>query len=410
MKVFYRIAILLSFIWCQNIKILAQNPNLGSAQSFVIFTGVGDFNVTGAANVTGDVGTDFGTFVGFPPGILTGQKYVSDASSAQAMIDVGLVYADLATRTCTTNIGVGMGTGQILTPGVYCTGGAATLDGLLIFDAQNISNALFIIQIDGAFASTSTASISLINGASSCNIYWQVNGMFTLEDESDFKGTALVTGAVSLLGNAVLEGRVLVTSGAINMDANIVVPCDMLLPMQLISFEAKLSQNSDKVILGWQTASEINSSHFIIEKSSDGLDFTPIGQINAMGNSQSLASYTFYDDFPCDSFNYYRLNQFDIDGNHMYSYTRMVYYTVTIIDVVIFPNPFSNEITIKTNGEKGNNNMNLSLYQPNGQKVSDITFSEMVFTFKTNHLIPGQYFYIITKDKKRIKTGTLVSL
>ena len=86
------------------------------------------------------------------------------------------------------------------------------------------------------------------------------------------------------------------------------------------------------------------------------------------------------------------------------------YYPVTTIDVVIFPNPFSNEITIKTNGEKGNNNMNLSLYQPNGQKVSDITFSEMVFTFKTNHLIPGQYFYIITKDKKRIKTGTLISL
>ena len=411
MKVFNRITLLIFFIWFQATIIFAQNPNLGSAEGFAVFTGVGDFNVTRAANVTGDVGTSSGTFVGFPPGILIGQKHVADANSAQVMIDVGLLYADLVSRTCTTPIGIGMGIGQILTPGVYCTGGATTLDGILIFDAQNIPNALFIIKIDGAFATTSTASISLINGAASCNIFWQVNGMLTLADGSAFKGTAVIEGASSLLGNASVEGRVLVTSGAINMEANVVVPCQLLLPVQLISFEAKLNKNSDKVMLSWQTASEINSSHFMVEKSSDGLEFKGIGKITAMGNSHSLASYTFNDDFPCDSFNYYRLNQYDNDGSNVYSFTRMVYYSHSSVSVIIFPNPFSNEITIQLNEVTGNyDNFNLTLYRSNGQKVSDFNFSEKVITLKTSHFLPGQYFYIITKDNKLQKTGTLVSM
>jgi Ice-binding-like len=182
--------------------LFGQAPNLGAAADFALFTAAGAINNTGTTVITGDIGTNVGAFNGFPPGIINGQTHVADAVSAQAASDLALAYGSISPITCGLVLSTTMGSGQLLTPNVYCLGAASTLNGELTLDAQNNPNAIFIFKIDGAFATSTNAKVTLINGANYCNIYWQINGMVTLANGTIFKGNILANGAISLLGNA----------------------------------------------------------------------------------------------------------------------------------------------------------------------------------------------------------------
>lgn len=210
-----------------------QAPNLGSSANFAVFTAVGAFSNDGATVVTRDIGTDVGAFTGFPPGVVFGQIHVADAISAQAAIDVDVAYGFLSAVTCGLVIGTSLGGGQILTPNVYCTGAASTLDGDLILDADCDPNGLFIIKIDGAFSSTVLSRVILRNSASLCNVYWQINGAVELGENFIFRGNIPANGAISLLDGTALFGRALSREGAIDLHNN-VVDFNMLPAAQII--------------------------------------------------------------------------------------------------------------------------------------------------------------------------------
>jgi hypothetical protein len=84
------------------------------------------------------------------------------------------------------------------------------------------------------------------------------------------------------------------------------------LPVELISFTGKKQTNSN--ILYWSTASEYNTSHFIIEKSEDGVVWNNIGLVQSAGNSTQRLDYSLEDKNVSQVINYYRLHQYDIDG------------------------------------------------------------------------------------------------
>ena len=198
----------------------SQAPDLGVATSFAAFTAAGAFDNLGPSSIIGDIGTHVGAFSGFPPGVVMGDIHVADAVSAQAAVDVDAAYGAVAALTCGAVIGVTLGNGQTLTPNIYCTGAASTLNGNLTLNGQGDPDALFIFQIDGAFATSTFSSVTLINGASLCNVYWQVNGQFDLGDFSLFRGTLLVNGAINLLEGSDLIGRALSREGAISLFSN----------------------------------------------------------------------------------------------------------------------------------------------------------------------------------------------
>ncbi|MGB4847877.1 MAG: ice-binding family protein, partial [Saprospiraceae bacterium] len=200
-----------------------QTPDLGTASGFALFTAVGAFSNIGAATiVTGDVGTNVGAFSAFPPGTLIGQEHVVDPVSVTAATDVDVAYMYLDQLTCDSVIGVTLGNSQVLPPHVYCIGAATSLNADLILDGKGDPNALFIFEIDGALSTSTHANVVLINSASLCNVYWQVNGAFSLGDSSVFRGTLLVNGAINLLEGSSLLGRGLSRSGAIGLHNNIV--------------------------------------------------------------------------------------------------------------------------------------------------------------------------------------------
>ncbi len=94
------------------------------------------------------------------------------------------------------------------------------------------------------------------------------------------------------------------------------------LPVKLSSWEAIPSNN--KVKLQWTSSSEINTSHFIVERSADGVQYTSLATVNAAGNSQSTQQYSTVDNNPLPGKSFYRLKMVDIDEKFEYSPVRVV--------------------------------------------------------------------------------------
>jgi surface protein len=105
-------------------------------------------------------------------------------------------------------------------------------------------------------------------------------------------------------------------------------------------------QTPGRVRLNWSTASEQNSSHFEIERSANGIEFTQIGHVTAAGNSQSVSNYEYVDAQPLNGVSYYRLRQ--VDQNGVYSFSRVLqlkYQTTTAARIV--PNPTDGPINLQ---------------------------------------------------------------
>ena len=85
------------------------------------------------------------------------------------------------------------------------------------------------------------------------------------------------------------------------------------LPVELLYFKATCDKGSTR--LDWATASETNSSHFIIQRSSDATTWTDLGRVAAAGHSHRVTEYTFSDQRPAtEGTTYYRALQFEQDG------------------------------------------------------------------------------------------------
>ncbi len=95
------------------------------------------------------------------------------------------------------------------------------------------------------------------------------------------------------------------------------------LPVDLISFTAKGNQHME-IDLDWSTASEENNSHFEIEHSTNGRDFTYIDKVIGVGTTSEIQNYQFTHTDAATGKNYYRLLQVDFDGAFEYSSVAVV--------------------------------------------------------------------------------------
>ncbi|HKR05932.1 MAG TPA: T9SS type A sorting domain-containing protein [Bacteroidia bacterium] len=101
--------------------------------------------------------------------------------------------------------------------------------------------------------------------------------------------------------------------GLINMVPFQTNPVCLPLPIQLLYFNATTEDN-EKVLLKWATASELNNNYFKIEKSVDGKTFSQIGIIKGNGTSSAMHEYLFIDNVS-KVLVYYRLSQIDFNGD-----------------------------------------------------------------------------------------------
>jgi hypothetical protein len=189
---------------------------LGTANSFAVLAGAGVTN-TGPTVVNGDLGTyptaAVSGFGGAGNGTVNGSTHQADPLAGQAQTDLTTAFNNAAGQTPFTSLPGGdnqLGT-QTLTPGVYRFGGATTanLIGNLTLDGQGDADAVFIFQATSTLVTAGASQVALINGARSCNVFWQVGSSATLGAASVFRGTTMADQNISL-GNAVtVDGRLL---------------------------------------------------------------------------------------------------------------------------------------------------------------------------------------------------------
>ena len=120
---------------------------------------------------------------------------------------------------------------------------------------------------------------------------------------------------------------------------------NITLPITLVTLNGKYLNNS--IGLNWKTASETNSSHFVIERSNDATAFSSVGTVAATGNSSNPLNYSFKDyDVLNKSVNsfFYRLKMVDIDGSYKYSNVINIALPGTSNMITLSPNPAVKEM------------------------------------------------------------------
>ena len=194
-----------------------QAPSLGTAADFVLFSTDGAVSNTGISHLTGNVGTNNGLSTAF--GNVNGVMHDNDGASAKCAADLLIAYNLLNSAIPTFFPAPLLGNGVTLEAGIYSIGSTATLNLDLTLDAKGNSNAVFIFQIGGAFSTSASSQIKLINGAMACNVFWKVEGLVDMASGTSMKGTIVANNAAIIMHTgSKLEGRALSTAGAITVD------------------------------------------------------------------------------------------------------------------------------------------------------------------------------------------------
>lgn len=151
----------------------------------------------------------------------------------------------------------------------------------------------------------------------------------------------------------------------------------------------------------WSTLSEVNTSHFIVERSMNGgEDFEEIGSVLAQGQAQELSEYKFDDhDLREAGIYYYRIQQVDIDGR--YSYSKVIAIEVgkesELIVLSVYPNPVSEILKISTESRTNVSQLEAVLIDVNGRAVE-------VSNLMDFNIVPGRKEYQI--DVSGLVAGT----
>lgn len=135
------------------------------------------------------------------------------------------------------------------------------------------------------------------------------------------------------------------------------------LPVELVEFTAQAFEKTN--VLKWVTASERINDRFVVEKSSDGKQFSKIGEVKGCGTCNYANEYTFTDERRIKPSNYYRLKQVDFDGTEHYS--DVIHLESNRTQTQIFPNPCIEKVSVN-----GIAIERICLYGSRGEKVKEL--------------------------------------
>jgi hypothetical protein len=205
----------------------AGGANLGSAGSFGIMATSAITNTGAATKINGDVSLEPGTSCGLLPVQVNGSIHINDSVSHQARTDLLVAYNYAKTLPPGTTISGGADLGALyplgIAPGTYTSGSTMLVSTAVVLDAGGNANATWVFQIGSSL--TTTANVSLKNGAQAKNVFWVPTMDATVGVGSIFCGTIVSGRDVTAKTGAVINGRILAgatTGGTIALDTNTV--------------------------------------------------------------------------------------------------------------------------------------------------------------------------------------------
>lgn len=168
--------------------------------------------------------------------------------------------------------------------------------------------------------------------------------------------------------------------------------------VSLINFTATVYNNS--AVVAWKTAEEINNSHFQVEHSTNGFSFSPAGIVTSAGNSGIGHSYNYTYLGLTAGNHYFRLAQYDFNGEVSYSKVVLVTFKGDQ-SLTIFPNPVGPLIHLQSQPPSAGSHY--LIVSNGGQTIKRGIVSG--FTINVNKLAPGNY-WLITNNKEGVTSKT----
>lgn len=170
-----------------------------------------------------------------------------------------------------------------------------------------------------------------------------------------------------------------------------------------------IKQESGSAILTWEAALEGRTEKFLIQRSTDGVEFETIGTdypaLGVLGQYQS----SFLDENPASGRTYYRIRQVYTDGTFVLSDIRSLW--ISSDRLVIAPNPVLQGESSFVRGEFPDGGQ-LSLYDPNGSLVWEMSVSasrqEQILRIDTHQLARGVYLVQLIRDGQSVHRKLLI--
>ena len=169
-------------------------------------------------------------------------------------------------------------------------------------------------------------------------------------------------------------------------------------PLKLISFSA-VPQNENTVSLFWNTANEINSKHFVIERGTDGLYFNALSTVPAKGRA-----YNNYNAVVADVnvvLAFYRLKIVDNDGSFTYSPVIKIDRRKNTSGINILSNPVKDFVIISST-DRSLNNTQASIFNMQGAVVKTFIIKEGSHVIDLKSLPAGVYYIRTMNGSSRI--------
>ena len=179
--------------------------------------------------INGDVSLDPGTSITGPP-VINGQLHVNDTVSAQARNDLlaAYNYAKGLPPGTTISAGADLGSGGLypsgIPPGTYTSGSTMLVSTPLVLDAGGDANAVWVFQIGSSL--TTSANVTLANGAQSKNVFWVPTSDATIGVGTTFEGTIVAGRDTTAVTGATINGRILtgaITNGTLALQSGTTV-------------------------------------------------------------------------------------------------------------------------------------------------------------------------------------------
>ncbi|MGB3007182.1 MAG: T9SS type A sorting domain-containing protein [Chitinophagaceae bacterium] len=220
------------------------------------------------------------------------------------------------------------------------------------------------------------------------------NGLYFIDQNT-------VNGPVGTVGCFLVQA----VTGLQDLASN-VFPSQTTLPVNLGIFN--VTKQGSNAVLDWKTLTEINSDHFEIERSYDGINFQVIGTRQAAGSSIDSKTYQFIDPITINTgIIYYRLKTLDIDSRT--SISKIVALRISggpVKEFSVYPNPFINDLKVQISSEK-DNYASIRISNASGQLVISKKImlqkgeNVVVLSSELTNLKPGMHLMeIITENGK----------
>jgi hypothetical protein len=183
------------------------------------------------------------------------------------------------------------------------------------------------------------------------------------------------------------------------------------LPVTLNNFEATIDNNNGEI--SWSTSSEENLNQFEVTRSIDGKNFTTIGSVNAIGNSNEINAYNFTDANIANlkvATVFYQLRMVDENGDYRFSSIAQVKLNNAICTVSVYPNPTSDYLNVSLT-ETVEVESAISIMDANGKAVALTTPSnsnESSIQFDIRQLENGIYFINILNNDGSLTSAKFI--